>query len=99
MFKRYENGKPVQQFAPAEYSDAPTEGGFADTPRAWRVERYLELGFTDPHAELLADTRDSVRIPDRKGVERTWSFPLYWGNVAKMLEAGWTHDQVVAARA
>lgn len=96
MFNRYENGKPVQDFKPADPEPSLTPGGFVDEPRAWRVERYLELNFSELHAELLADVRDQAVVADRGGTLRTWTFPLHWGKIAKLLEQGAQHDQIVA---
>ena len=59
----------------------------------WRVERYLELGFTETDANLLATVRVSARLLDRHKVERVWTFPLHWATVGQALLAGCTHEQ------
>jgi hypothetical protein len=49
-----------------------------------RAERYVALGFGTDAAFDLAEAR---------GLD---GFRLYWGDVAKMLKGGATHEQVLA---
>jgi hypothetical protein len=79
-----------------EHEAVGTQVTGENVSRTWRVERYLELGFSTVDAEMLADVRDVAIVPDRKGTPRRWSYPLHWGRVAKVLEAGATHAQAVA---
>lgn len=97
----YLNGKwQDDPIGPApEYTEPPglaaQQQGFSDNPHHWRVDRYLELGFTQVDAERLACVRDSVRLVDRHGEGKTWTFPLHWGKVAKWLELGASHELLV----
>ena len=50
----------------------------------WRVERYLELGFTEADAHLLASATEHEL--DSQG--RSWTRPLNWHKVAETIEAG-----------
>lgn len=54
-----------------------------DQLRAYRLERYEELRFTELEANKLADATD------RKG------FPVSWHNVRKAVESGMNHRRVV----
>jgi hypothetical protein len=62
----------------------PPEGAARDYLHEHRVERFLELGFSEVNAELLALAKDA------KGFSR------YWGDVAKALDAGVSHEQAIA---
>lgn len=55
----------------------------ADSTTQWRFDRFEELGFGYDDAMTLANTRSAS------------GFYLYWGNVAKYLDNGATHDQVL----
>jgi hypothetical protein len=48
--------------------------------RDWRVEKFVDLGFTLPQAEVLAETRDHA------------GFFIYWGDVDELLRRGWSHN-------
>ncbi len=48
-----------------------------------RGERFMQLGFSEPDALLLAAAKDGH------------GFPIYHGDVAKFLQAGCTHTQAV----
>jgi hypothetical protein len=53
-------------------------------PYVWRVERYVELGFTKMDAHLLASSTEQEK--DSQG--RTWSRALNWHKVAAALYDG-----------
>ncbi len=56
----------------------------AATPQyAHRAERFLALGFSEVDAHRLACAKDGV------------GFPVYHGDVGKMLAAGCSHEQAV----
>ncbi len=55
----------------------------ATTQYAHRAERFLALGFTEVDAHRLASAKDGV------------GFPVYHGDVGKMLAAGCSHEQAV----
>src|SRR5262245_59501498 len=60
---------------------------FADVvsiPHVWRVERYLELGFSEVDAQLLASATEQEQ--DSRG--RTWTRALNWHRVAAAIDAG-----------
>ncbi len=48
-----------------------------------RLRLYVEMGFSEASAAVLADVRDGV-------------FPLWPGKVQKALKAGCTHEQALA---
>lgn len=60
-----------------------------------RVDRYLELGFTNYQAELLANARQVEWAKDSKGVSKRWANPLNWHRVAKTLQDGCSHELAV----
>jgi hypothetical protein len=61
----------------------PSDEPVRDYLHEHRVERFLELGFSEINAELLALAKDA------KG------FPRYWGDVAKALDAGLSREQAI----
>ena len=60
----------------------PTE--IEDTLTLHRAERFLDIGFDEDSSFALAES---------KGKD---GFPLYWGDIKKVLDQGATHDQAVA---
>ncbi len=71
------------------------ERSSASASHEWRVERFLELGFTVVDAQLLAVAQDETTVRDRHGAPRRWCSPLHWMKVAKTLKAGATHEQAL----
>lgn len=67
----------------------------ADIPHQHRFDRYVELGFTEYQAELLAQARTVEWAKDNKGVSRKWTQPLNWQRVAKALDQGCSHELAV----
>ena len=75
-----------------EQGTVGTQTTSAATAHEHRVERYLDLGFSEAQAQLLATTR--VQEKDSKG--RTCFLFLYHGRVAELLQRGCSHDLVVS---
>jgi hypothetical protein len=71
-----------------------TSGG--SEAHRWRVERYLELGFTEIDSQLLALAKAETEVPTRGGRTATYSAPLNWQDVKATLDKGATHAQAVA---
>jgi hypothetical protein len=71
----------------ARPSTTPTPTAPASPAHAHRVERYLDMGFTEVDAQIMATSRDAR------------GFFLYHGDVRRCLEAGATHAQMVAIHA
>lgn len=63
---------------------APLDVGEASPAYVHRVERYLQLGFTEVDAHVMAAAKD------RKG------FYWYHGDVAKAIAAGLSHEGAVS---
>jgi hypothetical protein len=63
-----------------------TSGGLE--AHAWRVARYLELGFTETDSHLLALAQTETTVPDKSGRPRTYAAPVNWQDVAKALASG-----------
>lgn len=70
---------PAAPPAPASAVAAPV----TDEAHEWRVARYVELGFDEPNARLLATARDGL-------------WPLNWQRVQRALAAGCTHAEALA---
>ena len=68
-----------------------------NTPHNHRVERYLELGFTEAESELLAcaKTVDFTTNP-KTGLVTRWPSPLHHLKVARALAAGLSHASAVS---
>lgn len=64
-------------------------------PHQYRLERYIELGFDEYQAELLANAHTVEWAKDAKGNPKKWYPVLYWGRVANALEAGCSHELAV----
>lgn len=58
----------------------------------YRLERYMELGFTEVDSHALAVALEAER--DSRG--RTWTRPLNWRRVEKALRSGCSLEQAVA---
>ena len=59
---------------------------------AWRVERYLTLGFTEVDAHLMASATES----ERDSTGKLWTRPLNWQRVRDSLAAGCSVDQALS---
>jgi hypothetical protein len=59
---------------------------------AWRVERYVELGFAQADAHVLASSQEQEA--DSQG--RTWTRSLTWHTVEAALAAGCSHQLALA---
>jgi len=66
-----------------------------DEMRAWRVECFRDLQFTEREAEALADALTVDYIKDKAGMPRRYESPLHHSKAKKMLEAGVNHKQIV----
>jgi hypothetical protein len=53
-----------------------------------RHDRYMDLGFSERDADVLA----GVKWPEQDSQGRTWVRPLHWMKVAKALESGCSHE-------
>lgn len=60
--------------------------------RDWRLEQYLDMGFSTVDANLLADAKQHER--DSQG--RTWTHALDYKRVADALHRGATFDLVLS---
>lgn len=65
-----------------------------DKVRAWRIERFEELGFSEGEVKALL-TCTEVTFIVTKGVKRRYEVPLYWGRVKAMLDKGLSHGEVL----
>jgi hypothetical protein len=63
--------------------------------RAWRIECFRDLQFTEREAEKLADAITVDIVKDKAGVPRRYESPLHHGKAKKMLDAGVNHKQIV----
>lgn len=66
-----------------------------DEMRAWRVECFRDLKFTEKEAEALADALTVDVIKDKAGMPRRYESPLHHSRAKKMLDAGVNHKQIV----
>jgi hypothetical protein len=68
----------------------------ATTPIAQhRMERFVELGFSEGEAKYLADAKKVHMARSAKGEQTKCELPLYHGDIKKMLDVGWTHGQIL----
>ena len=79
------SGEPDAREPAVEYATLGTQ---TTNAYAWRVERYLELGFTEADAHLLASSEEHER--DSHG--RRWTRPLNWHRVDAALAAGCSRE-------
>lgn len=61
---------------------------------AWRVQCFEDLGFSTEEADLLADAKTYAFVKTKRGL-KAYESPLHHANVAKMLRAGCTYQQVI----
>lgn len=71
-----------------------TKGILADKLFQYRVAMMEELGFSGDEAVQLAQ---ATKLVTSQSELRTYFYevPVYWGDIAEMLEAGATKDQVL----
>jgi hypothetical protein len=67
----------------AATEETKTDDQPRDELREYRVERYVEIGFPSPWAELLADAKNSQ------------GFPVDWHFVRRAINNGLTHKELV----
>lgn len=60
-----------------------------------RVSMIEEMGFSAPDATKLEKAIKTVIVVDRHGQPRRYEVPISWHDVAKLIEAGATQEQVL----
>ena len=78
-----------------ETQELPVVSPSVSAAYAYRLERYLEMGFTEAESHLLASATHRTTVMAKLGGPRAYDVPLSWHQVASALAKGATRAQVV----